>query len=202
MINFSPRVLQHVFSYCSKSVCYSCLQICNIWNWCRKHFVLNIPPIKRGQRGWYPAIVVARLSDHLSQSTCMEMLRPKTDEHLKPSVEVHHLVGKLSTAGTLLTEVQRKVPKCPGSFLLINVCNQGMNLCSPCIVRSEDWSYFLGKKDCPNINKPTMRVHFSETDWLSPSEFLHLFFFNHNICFLFKPFSIFYTFNSLLTSSQ
>ena len=37
-------VLQHVFSYCSKSVCYSCLQICNIWNWCRKHFVLNIPP--------------------------------------------------------------------------------------------------------------------------------------------------------------
>ena len=41
---FSPRVLQHVFSYCSKSVCYSCLQICNIWNWCRKHFVLNIPP--------------------------------------------------------------------------------------------------------------------------------------------------------------
>ena len=42
--NFSPRVLQNVFSYCSKSVCYSCLQICNIWNWCRKHFVLNIPP--------------------------------------------------------------------------------------------------------------------------------------------------------------
>ena len=44
IINFSPRVLQHVFSYCSKSVSYSCLQICNIWNWCRKHFVLNIPP--------------------------------------------------------------------------------------------------------------------------------------------------------------
>jgi hypothetical protein len=27
-----------------------------------------------------------------------------------PSVEVHHLVGKISTAETLLTEVQRKVP--------------------------------------------------------------------------------------------
>ena len=41
IINFSPRALQHVFSYCSKSVCYSCLQICNIWKSCRKHFVLN-----------------------------------------------------------------------------------------------------------------------------------------------------------------
>jgi len=29
-------------------------------------------------------------------------LHPKTDEHLNPSVEVHHLVGKLSTAETLL----------------------------------------------------------------------------------------------------
>jgi len=33
----------------------------------------------------------------------------KTDENLNPSVEVHHLVGKLSTAKTLLTEVQCKV---------------------------------------------------------------------------------------------
>ena len=41
IINFSPRVLQHVFSYCSKSVFYSCLQICNIWNWCRKHLSLT-----------------------------------------------------------------------------------------------------------------------------------------------------------------
>jgi hypothetical protein len=41
---------------------------------------------------------VARVSDHLSQSTCLEMLHPKTDEHVNPSVEVHHLVGKLSTA--------------------------------------------------------------------------------------------------------
>jgi len=30
------------------------------------------------------------------------MLHPKTDEHLNPRVEVHHLVGKLSTAKTLL----------------------------------------------------------------------------------------------------
>jgi len=31
------------------------------------------------------------------------------------------------------SEVQRKVPTCPDSFLVINVCNQGKNLCSPCI---------------------------------------------------------------------
>jgi len=53
--------------------------------------------------------VVARVSDHLSQSTCLEMLHPKTDEHVNPSVEAHHRVGKLSTAETLLTEVQREV---------------------------------------------------------------------------------------------
>ena len=47
-------------------------------------------------------------------------------------MEVHHLVGKLSTAETVLTEVQRNVPTCPGSFLVINACNQGKNLCSPC----------------------------------------------------------------------
>ena len=40
----SPLVLQNVFCYCCKSICYSCLQICNIWNLCQKHFVLNIPP--------------------------------------------------------------------------------------------------------------------------------------------------------------
>jgi len=37
-------------------------------------------------------------------------------------VEVHNLVGKLSTAETLLTEVE--VPTCPRNFLVINVCNQ------------------------------------------------------------------------------
>ena len=57
---------------------------------------------------------------------------PKTDERVNPSVEVHHLVGKLSTAETLLTEVQRKVPTCLGKHF---VCNQGKTLCSPCISR-------------------------------------------------------------------
>jgi len=59
------------------------------------------------------------------------MLHPKTDEHVNPSVAVHHPVGKLSTAETLLTEVQRKVTT---GFLVINVCNQGKTLCSPCIL--------------------------------------------------------------------
>ena len=87
--------------------------------------------------------MVARVSNHLSQSTCLEMLHPKTDEHLKLSVEVHHLVGKLSMAETLLTEVQRTVPTCPGSFLVINVCNQGKNLCSPCtLYRTMDEASF------------------------------------------------------------
>jgi hypothetical protein len=39
----------------------------------------------------------------------LEMLHPKTDEHVNPSVELHHLVGKLSMAETLLTEVQREI---------------------------------------------------------------------------------------------
>jgi len=56
------------------------------------------------------------------------MLHPKTDEHVNLSVEVHHLVGKLSAVETLLTEVQRKV-------LVINVCNQRKTLCSPCMFR-------------------------------------------------------------------
>ena len=74
------------------------------------------------------------MSDSLSQSTCLEMLHPKTDEHLNPNMEVHHLVGKLSMAETLLTEVQRTVPTCPVSSLVINVCNRGKNVCSPCTV--------------------------------------------------------------------
>jgi len=65
-------------------------------------------------------IVVARVSDHLSQSTCLEFLHAKIDEHINPSVEVHHLVGKLSTVETLL--------RCNVKFLVINVCNQGKNL--------------------------------------------------------------------------
>jgi len=46
--------------------------------------------------------MVARVADHLFQSTCFEMFDPETDEYLNPSVEVHHLVGNLSTAETLL----------------------------------------------------------------------------------------------------
>jgi len=52
------------------------------------------------------------------------MLHPKTDEDPNPIVEVHHLVGKLSTDKTLLTEVQRKVPTCPGSFLVMFVIRE------------------------------------------------------------------------------
>jgi len=63
--------------------------------------------------------LVARVSDHLSQSTCLEMLHPKTDEHVNPNVELHRLVGKLSTAQTLLTEVQRKVATCSGKHLFV-----------------------------------------------------------------------------------
>ena len=86
---------------------------------------LTYPHKKKSGGGWYQAIVVARVSDHLSQSTCLEMLHPKTDEHVNPSVEVHHIVGKLSTAENLLTEVQQ-------NFLVINICNQGKDLCSLC----------------------------------------------------------------------
>ena len=57
----------------------------------------------------YPVIVVARVSEHLSQSIRLEILHPKTDEHVNPSVEVHHLFGKLSSAEIPLTEVQSKV---------------------------------------------------------------------------------------------
>ena len=47
------------------------------------------------------------------------MLHPKTDKRVNRSVEVHHLVTKLSTAETLLTEVQHKVPTCPGKHLFV-----------------------------------------------------------------------------------
>jgi len=64
------------------------------------------------------------------------MLYPKTDEHVNPSVEVHHLVGKLSTAETLL--------KSNVTVLVINVCNQGKTLCSPC---SSNVSYKKNPED-------------------------------------------------------
>jgi len=47
------------------------------------------------------------------------MLHPKTDEHVNPSVEVHHLVGKLSTAETPPTEMEHKVPICPGKHFFV-----------------------------------------------------------------------------------
>ena len=43
-IQFLPTCSPTCVQLLLKSVCYSCLQICKIWNWCRKHFVLNIPP--------------------------------------------------------------------------------------------------------------------------------------------------------------
>ena len=61
------------------------------------------------------------MSDHLSQSAFLEMLHPKTDEHVNPSVEVRHLVGNLSTAETLLTEVQRKVLTSPGKDFMLTL---------------------------------------------------------------------------------
>jgi hypothetical protein len=47
------------------------------------------------------------------------MLHPKTNEHVNPSVEVHHFVGKLFMAETLLTEVPHKVPTCAGKHLFV-----------------------------------------------------------------------------------
>ena len=63
--------------------------------------------------------MVARVSDHLSQSTCLEMMHSQTYKHVNPSVEVHHVVGKLSTAEILLTEVPRDVSTCPGKHLFV-----------------------------------------------------------------------------------
>ena len=38
----------------------------------------------------------------LPKSSCLEMLQLKPDEHVSLTVEVRHLVGKLSTTETLL----------------------------------------------------------------------------------------------------
>ena len=38
---------------------------------------------------------------------------------MNPSVEVQHLVGKLSTAETLLPEVRQKIATCPGKHLFV-----------------------------------------------------------------------------------
>ena len=101
---FLPRVLQHVFSYCSKSVCYFLSSNCNIWKCCRKHFVLNIPPIKRRQRG---VISGDRGGQGVGPSLSIHLFGNAASKNQRTSEP--HLVGKLSTAETLLTEVQRKV---------------------------------------------------------------------------------------------
>ena len=94
---------------------------------------LTYPHKKKSRGGWYPAIVVARVSDHLSQSTCLEMFHRKTDETSENQCGGAASCWKI-IHGWNSSEVQRKVPTCPGSFLVINVCNQGKNLCSPCII--------------------------------------------------------------------
>jgi len=76
----------------------------------------------RGGQGVGPSLPI-----HL-----LEMLHPKTDEHVNPSVEVHRLVRKLSTVETLLTEVQCKFPNVQVINVAISVCNQGKTLCLPC----------------------------------------------------------------------
>jgi len=131
IINFSPRVFQHVFSYCNKSICYSCLQICNIWNWCRKHFVLNMPH-KEKSRG-----VIS--GDRGGQG-------------IGPSLPVH-LFGNVLSKNRRTCEPQcGGAPSCwkiihgwnssnwgvPRSFLVISVCNQGKTLCSPCTVDGQN----------------------------------------------------------------
>jgi len=49
----------------------------------------------RGGQGVGPSLLI-----HL-----FEIWHPKTDEYVNPSVEMHHIVGKLSTVETLLTEL-------------------------------------------------------------------------------------------------
>jgi len=86
----------------AKASVISCLQICNIWNWCPKHFVLNIPPHNKKSRG---AISGDRGGQNVRPSLPIHLfgnVASKTNEHPNPSMEVHHLVGKLSTAETLL----------------------------------------------------------------------------------------------------
>ena len=64
-------------------------------------------------------IVVARVSEHLSQSIRLEILHQKPEKNANPIVEVCYLVGKLSTAETLLIEVQNIVETRPGRHLFV-----------------------------------------------------------------------------------
>jgi hypothetical protein len=63
-------------------------------------------------------MVVIMMLYHLSQSTCLEMLHPKPGEPVFLCMDLHHLVGKLSTVETTITWVQREVRKFPGKHLL------------------------------------------------------------------------------------
>ena len=94
---------------------------------------LTYPPTKRSQGGWYPAIVVARVSDHLSQSTCLENVASKNRRTCEPQCGGAPSCWKI-IHGWNSSEVQRKVPTW---FLVKKVCNQGKTLCSPC---SAMWS--------------------------------------------------------------
>ena len=78
-------------------------------------------------------IVVARVLAHLSQSTCLEMLHPKTDNTCEPQCG-----GAPSCWKILETNLSngKKYICIPRSFLVINVCNQVKTLCSLCIFGS------------------------------------------------------------------
>ena len=78
-------------------------------------------------------IVVARVLDHLSQFTFLETLHPKTEEHVNPQC------GDAPSCWKILeTNLSngKKYICIPRSFIVINVCNQGKNLCSPCITQN------------------------------------------------------------------
>ena len=51
-------------------------------------------PYKKKSRGVISGDRGGRVLDNLSQSTCLEMSHPKTDEHVNRRVELRHLVGK------------------------------------------------------------------------------------------------------------
>ena len=131
---------KHVFSYCSKSVCYSCLQICNIWNWCRKHFVLNIPLQKevkgvisgdRGGQSFRPSLPV-----HLSGNDAS-----KNRRKCEPQCGGAPACWKILE--TNFSNGKKKYICIPRSFLVINVCNQGKTLCSPCIFFSDSEANYV-----------------------------------------------------------
>ena len=84
IIRISQRVLQHVFSYCSNTVCYSCLQIFNICNWCPKQFSLTYRHKKksrgvisgdRGGQGVGPSLPIHLFGNVASKNQMLQMLQ-------------------------------------------------------------------------------------------------------------------------------